>query len=186
MIYNNSSKIYLDKLAISKNVDFIRYNIGKGVTLSAVVKANAYGHGISQMVPVLEENGVRHFSVFSSSEAKEVSAASKQGSTIMIMGNICTEDLEWVVEHDIECFVYNFTIFQMLVEAAKEFKKQVCMHFELETGMNRHGFRRFEWKELAEKIALYPECLVVSGVPILPVQKVRPTTKEYKSNRKFF
>lgn len=164
MIYNNSSKIYLNKKSISKNVDFIKQSIGENVTLSAVVKANAYGHGIAQIVPELEKNGVRHFSVFSSSEAREVKLASEMGSTIMIMGNICPEDIDWVVEKNIECFVYNFSGLNALVEIAKKKKKKICLHFELETGMNRHGFRSHEWEELSQKIELFSEHLSVAGL----------------------
>ena len=164
MIYNNSSKIELSKSALSKNVDFIRYNIGKNVKLSAVVKANAYGHGIPQMVPELENNGVRHFSVFSSFEAREVKKASKKGSTIMIMGNICDEDVEWLISQEVECFVYNFYYLNKLVGEAKRQNKKVCLHFELETGMNRHGFNRQEWGELADQIKLYRNYIAIAGI----------------------
>jgi alanine racemase len=164
MIYNNSSVIHLNKKAIANNIDFIQHTIGENVTLSAVVKANAYGHGIAQMVPELEKNGVRHFSVFSSSEAREVKIACKKGSTIMIMGNICNVDLNWVVEEGIECFVYNFQMLSTLIDQAKELKMKVRLHFELETGMNRHGFREHEWEKLSEIIKLNTDHISVAGL----------------------
>lgn len=148
MIYNNSSKIELNKEAIASNVDFIRSQIGKGVKLSSVVKANAYGHGIDQMVPELEENGIRHFSVFSSFEARLVYEVTRKKSTIMIMGDIAKEDLSWVVDKQIECFVYNFHMLEALLKEAKEQKIRACIHVELETGMNRHGFNQQQLKEL--------------------------------------
>lgn len=148
MIYNNSSRIELNKEAIASNVDFIRSQIGKGVKLSTVVKANAYGHGIKQMVPELEKNGIRHFSVFSSFEARLVYDVTQKKSTIMIMGDVAKEDVNWVVEKQIECFVYNFRMLKLLLEEAKKQKTRVCIHVELETGMNRHGFKTSELEEL--------------------------------------
>jgi len=164
MIYNNSSKIELSKKAIQNNVKFINSLIGETVTLSAVVKANAYGHGISQMVPELERNGVRYFSVFSSFEAREVQEAVNEDSRVMVMGDIAIEDLGWVVENNIECFVYNFTMLNALIQEAKRQHKKVCVHVELETGMNRHGFRPEEWEGVVKELDTHREQLHLGGL----------------------
>jgi alanine racemase len=164
MIYNNSSKIELSKKAIKNNVEFLKSLIGNSVELSAVVKANAYGHGIIQMVPELEKNGVRYFSVFSSFEAREVRQATTVGSNIMIMGDIAVEDLEWVVENDIECVVYNFNILDALINEAKKQCKKVCIHLELETGMNRHGFRCIQWSAVEKELKKSAEHIVLRGI----------------------
>ena len=164
MIHNNSSKIELSKSAIKNNIDFIRNQIGEGVTLSSVLKANAYGHGINQMVPELEKNGLRHFSVFSSFEAREAQAASKHGSTIMIMGDIAKEDVSWVIKNRIEAFVYNFHLLETLIREAKKQHCKACVHIELETGMNRHGFREHEWKNVAEILTLNHADIAFQGI----------------------
>ena len=41
-----SSKIILDKAAMQNNWDFLRSYFGEDIKISAVVKGNAYGHGI--------------------------------------------------------------------------------------------------------------------------------------------
>lgn len=164
MIYNNSSKIELNKAAIKNNVDFIKTLIGDHVELSAVVKANAYGHGIAQMVPELENHGIRYFSVFSSFEAREVHQATTVGSNIMIMGDIAKEDLSWVVENNIECFVYNFNLLNALIKEAEKQCKKVCIHIELETGMNRHGFRYIQWPDVESVLKKNVEHIVLRGI----------------------
>mgnify|MGYP005818829361 CR=1 FL=1 len=164
MIHNNSSKVELNKNAIASNVDFIRSQIGKGVKLSCVVKANAYGHGIEQMVPELEENGVRHFSVFSSFEARKVYEVTKRKSTIMVMGDIEREDLSWIIEKQIECFVYNFHTLHLLIEEAKDQKTKACIHIELETGMNRHGFSQKQFEELFKFLISEKENYIFQGL----------------------
>ena len=164
MIYNNSSKIELDKKAIANNVDFIKSQIGESVTLSSVVKANAYGHGIDEMVPELEKNGVRHFSVFSSFEARKVHKVSKKKATIMVMGDIAAADLSWIVEKQIECFVYNFHMLHLLLAEAKKQKTCVCIHIELETGMNRHGFCQKQYEELFKLLIEEKENYIFQGL----------------------
>jgi len=164
MIYNNSSIVQIDKSAVRNNIEFIREQIGEHVTLSSVVKANAYGHGIDKMVPLLEEFGVHHFSVFSSFEARVVHEVCNHRSTIMTMGNVAAEDYEWIVENGIESFVYNCYTLNKLLETAKRLKKRCCIHVELETGMNRHGFPQNEWNQLIELLKENQELFIFSGL----------------------
>ncbi len=54
--------------------------------ITSVVKGNAYGHGIEEIVPILESCEVNSFAVFSSDEAIRVKNALKGNQTIMIIG----------------------------------------------------------------------------------------------------
>jgi len=65
----DSSCIELSKSALTRNIRFIRQQIGQDVIISSVVKGNAYGHGITAFVPLAEACGLRHFSVFDATEA---------------------------------------------------------------------------------------------------------------------
>lgn len=150
MITNHSSSIELNRKALSNNLKFIRNFLSKKTKLSSVIKGNAYGHGIKQMLPELEKLGVDHFSVFSSFEAKIAYQYAHKSSTIMIMGDISESDIPWVVSENIDFFVYNFTGFQSLLKEAKKQKEKLCIHLELETGMNRHGFQEVDWPALIE------------------------------------
>ncbi len=59
-----STKIYLSSSAIKNNINFLQKHFKKKVRISSVVKANAYGHGIEEFVPVVESCGINHFSTF--------------------------------------------------------------------------------------------------------------------------
>ncbi|PKO95266.1 MAG: alanine racemase, partial [Bacteroidetes bacterium HGW-Bacteroidetes-9] len=50
---NGSTIITLNPNAVKNNIAFLRKQYGKKVKISSVLKANAYGHGIEQMVPML-------------------------------------------------------------------------------------------------------------------------------------
>lgn len=150
MIVNYSSYIELDKKALANNINFIRNLIDKKTTLSCVVKGNAYGHGIAQMVPALQDLGVNHFSVFSSFEAKQVHQFIADDSTIMIMGDISPEDIPFVVENEIDFFIYNPESTLDFFKEAKKQNKKINIHIELETGMHRHGFEEGNWVDLMD------------------------------------
>ena len=115
-----SSKIYLNKSEYKNNVDFIRKIIGKKPIFSSVVKGNAYGHGIREFVPMAESCGVNHFSVFSQEEARLVKKFSKNNPTIMIMGVVSLEKINWVVKNDVEFFVFNLTRLKAALRHAKK------------------------------------------------------------------
>jgi acetyl-CoA carboxylase carboxyltransferase component len=54
-----TSHIEISKSAFAQNLRFIRSQVGEKPLISAVIKGNAYGHGISNMVKIAEEAGIR-------------------------------------------------------------------------------------------------------------------------------
>jgi len=138
-LINTTSQIKLSANAVRKNVQFVKKQLQSGTQLSAVVKGNAYGHGIEQMVPLFEENGVNHFAVFSSKEAEQVWQVGKPRSEIMIMGWLADNDLEWAIEQKISFFIFEKDRLEKAIKIAKRKSIKAKIHIELETGMNRTG-----------------------------------------------
>jgi len=135
----HSSRIELSQSALSQNINFIRKKIGPDPVFSSVVKANAFGHGIEAFVPMAEKSGVRHFSVASSYEAWEVRQACTEDSSIMIMGILYDEDMDWVIGNDIEFFVFDIPRLKKSKMIAEKVGKKAIIHLEMETGGNRTG-----------------------------------------------
>lgn len=135
----STSRIEISRSALGHNIAFVRDNIPADTRLSFVVKGNAYGHGIAAVVPVAEKEGVNHFSVFSSGEARQVHACKRARSTVMIMGYVAPSDLEWVVSNHVERYICEETQLYETLEAARAADKKARIHLELETGMNRTG-----------------------------------------------
>ena len=102
-----SSKIILDKEAVHQNVNFVNSCLQSSSKVSAVVKGNAYGHGIEQMVPLFEEAGIGHFSVFSAHEAYRVLQVKAPTSEIMIMGWLADEDIEWAIKEAVSFYLFD-------------------------------------------------------------------------------
>ncbi|MEX0995138.1 MAG: alanine racemase, partial [Balneolaceae bacterium] len=140
----HSSRIELSQAALKQNINFIRKKIGPEPIFSSVVKANAFGHGMDTFVPMAEKAGVRHFSVASSYEAWEVRQACRQNSSIMIMGILYDNDLEWVIGNGIEFFVFDISRLKKAREVAEKLGKQAILHLEVETGGNRTGLSEDE------------------------------------------
>lgn len=160
----HSSKIYLNKTAYNQNIKFIRKLAGPKTIISSVVKGNAYGHGIKDFVPLAESCGVDHFSVFSQDEAYEVKKYCKNNSTIMIMGFLSFDRMDWIVKKDIEIFIFNYVRLERAIKSAKKLKKKIKIHIELETGLNRTGFSEKELSKLFEILKKNKKHITVKGL----------------------
>lgn len=135
----HTSGIEISRSALKTNLQYIKDNLENGVQLSSVVKANAYGHGIEEFVPLAESCGVGHFAVFSVREAQRVYESRKTSSSIMVMGMIEDDELGWAIERGVEFYVFDLHRLAKALDLARRIKKPARIHLEIETGMFRTG-----------------------------------------------
>ena len=159
------SYIELDRSALINNILFLRERASNGVRLSSVIKGNAYGHGISAFLPVAEEAGIDHFSVFSANEAEAaVRFKNNPDTNVMIMGMIRDEELEWAIEKGVEFYLFETERLEKTAEIARKTGKRALVHLQIETGMNRTGFDENEWEALFRFIKNNRELIGVCGI----------------------
>ncbi|WP_026950759.1 alanine racemase [Algoriphagus mannitolivorans] len=159
-----TSYLEISASAYRQNIAFIRSRIGPSPVISAVVKGNAYGHGIPQMVQVAEEAGIRHFSTFSSDEAFLVNRHSQFTSEIMIMGMLFLEELPQLITQEISFYVFDFERLEAAIETAKSLQKQAQIHIEVETGFHRTGFELEGLDRLVEILIREKKHLQLKGL----------------------
>ncbi|WP_130735142.1 alanine racemase [Flavobacterium sp. J27] len=143
---HKNSVIEINQEAHKRNIDFLQKVFGKKVMLSSVVKGNAYGHGLAEFVQMAFDNGIQHFSVFDVEEAKIVFDTLQNKVTILIMGFVADDDIEWVIQNQIEFFVFERYRLARAAKVAKRLQQKAILHIEVETGMHRTGF---EMKNIA-------------------------------------
>lgn len=162
-VMDTSSLITLNEKSVENNIRFLRNKLGNNVKISSVVKANAYGHGIEQIVPLFEKEGVDHFSVFDYNEALRVSSSLSEPKTIMIMGWIPEEKLKEVIRKGFEFFVFNIERLEKASREAIQLQTMAKIHLEVETGMNRSGLNNEELLKAISIIQHNKECFKVMG-----------------------
>lgn len=160
----HTSFIELNKEALNNNIQFIKKRLGFGTRYSMVVKANAYGHGIEQLLPAIEECGVTHFSVFSAAEAMRVHKSKHEDCEVMIMGWIDHDYLEWAIRKDVSFFIFTPERLKATLETAKKLDKPARIHLELETGMHRTGFCADQLPEIFELLSNNKNDLKLEGL----------------------
>jgi alanine racemase len=108
-----------------------------GVKVMAVIKANAYGHGLVEVGKHLEKNGIDFLMVGKLQEAlllreKGVSAP------ILNFGPFRSEDAEKIIQSHISQSVFDQKV-RSLSEAGIKLGKKAKVHIHVDTGMGRMG-----------------------------------------------
>jgi alanine racemase len=136
----HTSHIEISRSAYKKNINYLKKLVGKQTVISSVIKGNAYGHGIDNMVRLAEAEGLSHFSVFSAQEALQACKVKSPDSDIMIMGMTDDAEIEWAIENEVEFFVFEMDRLLKAFYYASKIGKKARIHVEVETGFNRTGF----------------------------------------------
>lgn len=160
----NTSHIEISRSAYLSNIKYLKKIIGKQARISSVIKGNAYGHGTSNILPLGEEAGLDHFSVFSAQEALEAFNVKRPKSRVMIMGHIADDELEWAVENGLEFFVFDMHRLQQATLLAKKTGRRARIHIEAETGFHRTGFEYEQLPELTQFMKDHREHLDFEGL----------------------
>ncbi|MEZ7504538.1 alanine racemase [Flavobacterium sp. Arc2] len=161
---HTNSTIELNTSAYQKNLSFLRTTFGKKVQISCVVKGNAYGHGVKEIVTMAYANGITHFSVFDVQEAKTVKEELENKATVMVMGLVQDEDMEWVVDNNVEFFVFDKARLTKAAKTAKKLNKKAIVHIEVETGMHRTGFEKNELNAVIAFLRKEKEHILFKGL----------------------
>lgn len=129
----------VDLGAIAKNVEAIKRFVGTRVAVMAVVKANAYGHGILEVSRTALRHGASWLGVALKEEA---SYLRQQGVKvpILILGTTPPEQAGEVVRANVSQTVYSYSQGLAFAQAAAKQGKKAKLHFKIDTGMGRLGF----------------------------------------------
>ena len=161
---HTNSIIEINKNAYLNNIQFLKKIFGQKVNISSVVKGNAYGHGLHEFVTMANDCGVNHFSVFDVEEAKIIRQALSNEATIMIMGFVPDEDIEWVIANAVEFYIFDKSRLTSAVKKAKQLGTKAILHIEIETGMNRTGFEKQELAFVITTLKKESQSLIFKGL----------------------
>lgn len=104
----------------------------------AVVKADAYGHGLKPVARLLEECGANWFGVATVEEALELRKAGLR-KPILLLGGLYMSDPAALIEYDLTPAVSSTARLDVYAECARRFAKPICFHLKIDTGMGRLG-----------------------------------------------
>lgn len=148
---NLCEKVIL-KENLLNNVNYFKSKIGKS-KLCAVVKADAYGHGINTVVPLIRGK-VDYFAVANYTEAERVRILTNK--SILILGEVEKQDIISCINQNISISISNCGMLNLVAKIAKQINKVAHVHFKINTGMNRLGFK--DLKNFIKAFNKYKDC----------------------------
>jgi len=130
-------EINLDNLA--HNYQRIRNQIGSGVELMAVVKADAYGYGLARISQELDVLGVDAFAVISLEEAQLIRRHCAR--PVLIMGYLDAKELVTAIDEGFILSLYDRELVTLFERIGERLGKMARVHLKVETGLNRLGLQ---------------------------------------------
>lgn len=134
-----ASTAIIDLDAYAHNLRVVRELAGPGAAVMAVVKANAYGHGL---VPVGKKAAAYGAAMLGVAMVEEGVALREAGIRvpIAVLFQPDADALDAVVEHNLTLIVSDVATAEALGEVARRANRVVPVHCMLDTGMGRQGF----------------------------------------------
>lgn len=130
--------VEIDAGALRNNIAEFKRRLGQGPRFGAVVKSNAYGHGMIEVARVAERASADWLCV---NNVDEGIALRNAGLTlpILVMGYVPLDGLDEVVERGLQPIVYNPETLDRLNAIAAARGATVGVHIKIETGTHRQG-----------------------------------------------
>lgn len=154
--------VEVSRKALTHNLAEFRRRVGPDRKLLAVVKANAYGHGIIEVSRIALGAGADWLGVNALEEGIELRRAGVR-APILVLGYVPCGRLGDAVARGLRLTVYNIASVDGLAAACRRLKKKARVHVKVETGTNRQGVLEGDLLGFARSIQKCP-WLVLEGL----------------------
>ncbi|MCL2576013.1 MAG: alanine racemase [Defluviitaleaceae bacterium] len=138
--YLTRATAIVDLGRIKSNIAASRRLISPTTRIMAVVKANAYGHGITEIGRAAVDAGCEWLSVATVMEGI-VLRKSGIDVPILVMGATFDGEFQTVIDYNLVSTIFDTTTAQKLSTTAQMMNKTAQVHIKIDTGMNRLGFK---------------------------------------------
>jgi len=146
--------VEIDVRALRSNLRQFRDLVSPEAAVGAVVKSNAYGHGMLDVARIVRAEGVEWLFVNSVEEAVALREGGLDGR-ILILGYVPLDRLDLVVRHELRATVYNRETVDRLASLAAQ-RGSVRVHLKVDTGTQRQGVPEDDVAAFARHVRAQP------------------------------
>ncbi len=144
--HRSNAWIELDRDVLCRNIAAMKAVLKPSTEIILVVKANAYGHGLTGVASKAFECGVRWFLVARLDEAVAL-RAELPDATILLLGAVWTQDISVILDRRIIPVIVCEDQANDLAACARTAGVTVPCHVKIDTGMGRFGL---PWEQAPE------------------------------------
>lgn len=154
--------VEISKKNLIYNLKQFRKRIGKRTKIMAVVKANAYGHGMREVAKIVSQNGADWLGVNSVEEGLLLRKL-KIRQPVLVLGYIPLTNLKEAIAGNLSFGVYNPGTVKKASQIASRLKKKAKLHPKIETGTNRQGIKMDDLESFI-KFCLEKKDIEIEGI----------------------
>ena len=155
MFDKSFNTITVDCTALQKNYTFIRKKVGAEIPVMAMVKADAYGHGMVLAAKAFSRSGCSAFGVAELREAVILREAGISGDIYVTIG-FAEVDAGLFLHYQLTPVIYDYAAAQALSLEAAARGQQIGVHIKVDSGMSRLGIFPADVPAFAAAIAGLP------------------------------
>ena len=137
----------IDTNALSHNLSRVR-QLAPGSRIMAIVKADAYGHGLLHCCQAL--NTADAFGLLDLDDAIALRKAGFRQRICLLEGFFTADELADIAQHEIEPVIHSSWQLDLLEAASPDLNFSVWV--KVDTGMNRLGFTRHEYSRAMQRL----------------------------------
>jgi alanine racemase len=154
--------VQVDLTRIARNLQVLRQHVGPTVGVMAILKANAYGHGLVPVARHLEHAGVDAVGVAYLEEGVLLRRAGVH-TPILVLGGIVDDQIPAFIEHNLALTAPSPAKLAAIQRTAAQMGRVARVHLKLDTGMGRIGVR---WTGAAPMLQRATHCpnIAVEGI----------------------
>ncbi len=141
--------VEVSKRALLANYEAMRALVAP-TQVMAVVKANAYGHGLVEVASALQDAQVPWFGVDWADEALTL-RANGISAKILVLGYTPAERMKELVDAEISFVVYTQAMLEAASAAGNAAGKRARIHLKVETGLHRQGIGLTEFEAFVDR-----------------------------------
>ncbi len=154
--------VEIDLAALERNLKLIRASLPPHIRYVAVVKADAYGHGLPHVAARLMHAGADLFAVASVAEAMALRELSSDWP-ILLLSPVLPEEDRYLADYDLAATVSSEGEVRRFGAIGRAAGKPIAVHLKIDTGMGRLGV----WHTQAGR--LYEQIRATEGVKLAGV-----------------
>ena len=141
--------VEISRPALVHNIGLFRGLLDKGTALLAVVKANAYGHGLEDVARVCTEQGVDMLGVHAAEEVTALRRAEVR-LPILVMGYLTPAQVADVAGPDVHVLLSSRQVLEALAAHGRKLGVALPVHVKVDTGTHRQGVEPADAAEFAD------------------------------------
>jgi alanine racemase len=145
------------------NLRSVRNRIGAKPMIMAVVKANAYGHGLEIIAKMAIESGeAGYFGVATEEEGADLRKITSL--PILVLTTALENEIDTFLKHDLEFTLCDYHELEAIAASAISLGKKAKVHLKVDTGMRRIGVEPSDALAFAKAIAKHSASIEFKGI----------------------